>query len=285
MRVLVLGAGGMLGNAVYRVISQRSEHEVFGTIRSATAAKRLATSAHGTLLPNVNVLDQDDLVSAMRQSKPDVVVNCVGLVKQLASGSDPLAVLPINSILPHRLARLCALANTRVVHISTDCVFSGRRGKYGESDVSDAEDLYGKSKYIGELREYRNAITLRTSIIGHELTSRHALVEWFLSQEGQVKGYAHAIFSGLPTVELAHVIRDVVLPRSSMNGLYHVAARPISKLELLQLIAEIYGKPITVTPDEHVKVDRSLVATRFENVTGYTAPDWRELIIRMHEFR
>jgi dTDP-4-dehydrorhamnose reductase len=186
-------------------------------------------------------------------------------------------------MLPHRLARLCALAGARLVHISTDCVFNGRAGNYRESDISDAEDLYGKSKFIGEVA-YPHAITLRTSIIGHELASAHGLVGWFLQQRGKVNGYRRAIFSGLPTVELARVIRSVILPRPDLSGLYHVASTPISKLELLQLVASAYGTSVEIEPDDRVAIDRSLNADRFREATGYVAPPWPVLVGQMQEF-
>ena len=186
-------------------------------------------------------------------------------------------------MLPHRLARLCQLVGARLVHISTDCVFDGARGRYLESDPSDAKDLYGRSKYLGEVA-YGHTLTLRTSIIGHELSSAHGLVGWFLAQQGRVKGYTRAIFSGLPTVELACMVRDVVVPRPDLHGLYHVASQPIAKYDLLLLLAKVYGKKIEVIPDEAVVIDRSLDATRWREATGYVAPNWNALVNAMHEF-
>jgi dTDP-4-dehydrorhamnose reductase len=212
-----------------------------------------------------------------------VVINCVGLVKQLAEADDPLAAIPINSLLPHRLARLCGAAGARLVHMSTDCIFSGAKGMYTEADMPDAKDLYGRSKYLGEV-DYPNAITLRTSIIGHELNSGHSLVGWFLAQQGSVKGFRRAIFSGLPTVELARVIRDHVIPHPEMYGVYHVSADPINKFDLLTLISNVYGKKINIAKDEKFIIDRSLDSTRFRNATGYQPQPWPELVRWMCEF-
>lgn len=285
MKVLVLGVTGMLGNAVFRVFACDPAFEVWGTLRSGSAMRYFPSQSHERLLAGVDVLDQDALASAMAKVRPDVVINCVGLIKQLADANDPLTALPINAMLPHRLARLCELAGARLIHVSTDCVFSGNRGLYRESDLSDAEDLYGKSKYIGELHDVPHAITLRTSIIGHELNSDYALVDWFLSQQGSVKGFSRAIFSGLPTVELARVMKDYVLPHPELNGLYHVAAEPISKLDLLQLVAAQYGKAIEIYPDDTLAIDRSLDASNFSQATGYKAPAWPDLIRGMFEQR
>jgi dTDP-4-dehydrorhamnose reductase len=170
-----------------------------------------------------------------------------------------------------------------LVHVSTDCVFSGAKGHYLETDFPDAYDLYGRSKLLGEV-DYPHAITLRTSIIGHELSGNRSLIGWFLAQQGSVKGFARAVFSGLPTVELARVVRDCVLPRPALRGLYHVAAQPINKCDLLKLVAATYGKTIKIVPSEDLVIDRSLNADRFRVATGYVAPPWPDLIQRMFEF-
>lgn len=285
MNVLILGVTGMLGSAVFRVFSADPHHETWGTLRSASALRHFPEQSRPHLLVGVDVLDQDALTAVMAKVRPDVVINCVGLIKQLADASDPLTALPINAMLPHRLARLCELAGARLIHVSTDCVFSGRKGMYLESDLSDAEDLYGKSKYIGELHDLPHAITLRTSIIGHELGSNYALVDWFLSQQGDVRGFTKAVFSGLPTVELARVMKDFVVPHPELSGLYHVAAEPIDKFRLLSLVAAQYGKQIGIRPDDALVIDRSLDGSRFAEATGYVAPEWPELIRRMHADR
>jgi dTDP-4-dehydrorhamnose reductase len=283
-KILVLGATGMLGNAVFRYMSDDPELQVWGTIQNAAGKRYFAEALQPYLIANVNVLDFDTLVGVFEKIRPDAVVNCIGLIKQLADAKDPLSALPINAMLPHRLAKLCALSGARLIHVSTDCVFSGRAGMYTETDPSDADDLYGKSKYIGELHDSPHAITLRTSIIGHELSSRVGLIDWFLAQEESVKGYAKAVFSGLPTVELARIICAFVLPNPSLSGLYHVSAEPIDKCSLLKRVAEVYRKTIDIVPDEQVRIDRSLDSTRFRQTTGYAPPSWPELILKMKNF-
>lgn len=284
MRVLVLGASGMLGNAVLRVMHEKQGLEVFGTVRSGNVTHLFPKEIVDTIITGCDVGNHDALVKLFADIRPDVVINCIGLIKQLADADDPLITLPINAMLPHRLANLCAIAGARLVHMSTDCVFSGTKGNYKESDISDATDLYGKSKYVGEV-DYPHAITLRTSIIGHELQSAHGLIGWFLAQHGSCKGFKQAIFSGLPTVVLAKVIRDIVLLRPELNGVYHVAAKPISKYDLLKLVAEIYSKSIEIVPDDNLVIDRSLNAERFKLATGYVAPEWVELIKTMHAYQ
>lgn len=285
MKVIILGVTGMLGSAVYRVFSQSDEYDVWGTLRNGGGKRHFSADSQDRLVAGIDALDQDALVTVLNQVKPDVVINCVGLIKQLAVANDPLSALPINAMLPHRLARLCDLLGARLVHVSTDCVFSGRTGMYTEEDLSDANDLYGKSKFIGELDNQENAITLRTSIIGHELGSQYALIDWFLAQEGMIKGYAKAVFSGLPTIELARVMHDYVLPQPDLTGLYHVSAEPIDKLSLLKLVANIYDKDIQIIPDEGVQIDRSLDSTRFRQESGYMPPTWPDMIQKMYEQR
>ena len=277
MKVLVLGVSGMLGNVMFRTFFQKSIFQVFGTARSGSVRKHFVQDARSKIISGVDVENQDAMARLFSEIRPQVVVNCIGLVKQLSNADDPLQALPINSMLPHRLARYSELIGARLVHISTDCVFSGSKGKYRESDTSDATDLYGKSKNLGEV-DYPHTITLRTSIIGHELSSAHGLIGWFLAQNSRVKGYTNAIFSGLPTVELSRVVRDVVLPNPDLSGLYHVASTPISKFDLLKLVSTAYGKSIEILPDDKVVVDRSLNADRFNAATGYTAPPWPELV-------
>lgn len=282
MKVLVLGASGMLGNAMVRVLGKQPEWQVFGTLRSDGGRRYFTSTENDRLISGVDVEQIDSLVKVFSQARPDVVVNCIGLVKQLADAKDPLLALPINAMLPHRLERLCELAGARLVHMSTDCVFSGQRGRYAETDLPDAIDLYGRSKLLGEVSGNRS-ITLRTSIIGHELQSQHALINWFLAQEGRCFGHRKAIFSGFPTVVLAEIIRDVIIPRDDLAGVFHVAAEPISKYDLLKLVAETYGKEIEIIPDDSVVIDRSLDSSRFNKITGFVPPSWPAMIAKMHE--
>jgi dTDP-4-dehydrorhamnose reductase len=282
--VLVFGASGMLGNAMLRFFAASEGLRVWGTVRSPATGSKLPAEVRERLIAGIDVERSDHLVEAMRQARPEVVVNCIGLVKQLDAADDPLEAIPINSLLPHRLARLADAAGARLIHISTDCVFDGAKGNYRESDVPDAKDLYGRSKLLGEV-DYPNAVTLRTSIIGHELEGARSLIGWFLAQEGEVEGFSRAVFSGLPTVELARVVRDFVIPNPDLRGLYHVSAEPIDKLALLRLVAEAYGKSIAIRPSERVVLDRSLDSSRFRSATGYQPPAWPELIEAMERFR
>ena len=281
--MLILGAGGMLGHAVFRVLSSDPTHQVIGSVR-APSAPDLGGNVSTQIITGVDAEQPDSLIGCFGSARPEVVVNCIGLVKQLAGADDPVRAMAINAQFPHRLAGLCKATGARLVHISTDCVFSGARGGYREQDTPDASDLYGRSKLLGEVVG-ENAVTLRTSIIGHELGARHhGLLGWFLSQPGAVSGYRRAIFSGLPTVELACAIRDRVLPRPDLHGLFHVASDPISKHDLLVLIADAYGRTNAIAAVDEPVVDRSLNGERFSAETGYRAPPWPELVRRMRDF-
>ncbi len=281
MKLLVLGASGMLGNAMLRVLSEPGEHEVFGTMRSADTIPLFPHRVAAHLLTGIDVNSEGVLAGVFERVAPEVVINCIGLIKQLPGASDPLQAIPLNALLPHRLAGLCDTAGARLVHFSTDCVFSGEKGQYRETDLADARDLYGLSKLLGEVHGPR-VITLRTSAIGHALDSAEGLIDWFLGRQQSCGGFSRAIFSGLPTVVLAQLVRDVIIPDTGLRGLYHVAADPISKLELLQQVARVYGKIIEVVSKDHPVIDRSLDAGRFRAATGYEAPNWQELIERMH---
>lgn len=279
---LVLGASGMLGNACVRALP-RDGDAVFGTVRSSSAVGFFPPGMRSRIISGIDASDFDSVARAFAKVRPNVVVNCVGMVKQLAEAKDPLTALPLNAMFPHRLHNLSRVAGARLIHISTDCVFSGDRGMYLESDRPDADDLYGVSKRLGEV-EGDGAVTLRTSIIGRELTSSRSLVDWFLAREGAVAGYTRAVFSGVPTVELARIIRDYVVPNPEMKGLFHVSAEPINKFDLLTLIARVYGKTIEIKPSDEVVIDRSLDSSRFRSATGYAPPSWPDLIQRMLEF-
>jgi dTDP-4-dehydrorhamnose reductase len=277
MKILVLGSSGMIGGTMFHVLAQRSGWQVYGSVR----AKTFHGTAPGPIVVGIDLTNQDHLERLFSQTRPDIVVNCAGLTKHLLEGNTHISALTMNALMPHRLAQLCEIAKVRLIHVSTDCVFSGATGNYKEQEATDATDVYGKTKALGEVTS-GDAITLRTSTIGHEKDTRFGLLEWFLGQR-QCKGFRHAIFSGLPSVEFARVVRDIVIPMPSLSGLYHVGANPINKLALLQEIASVYQKDIAIAVDETVRIDRSLNTDKFALATGYRAPVWHELIEAMYE--
>jgi len=283
MKIVVLGATGMLGNAVVRCFAEDDRFDVVAIARSSDVRHQFDGNIRAQFVGGLDAENPESLTSVFASHAPDIVINCVGLVKQLSGASRVLDAVPINALLPHRLAQLCGIAGARLVHVSTDCVFSGRKGGYIEADTPDATDLYGQSKLWGEV-DAPQAITLRTSIIGHELRSSHSLLGWFLAQTGTIKGFRRAIFSGLPTGELAGVIRDFVLPNPELHGIYHVSADPISKLDLVRLFAAEYQREIEIVTDDELIIDRSLDSRRFRAATGYRPAPWPELVRRMRQF-
>ncbi len=281
MKVVVVGASGMLGNAMARVLPTEGL-DVYGVARRPFSVESFPRLDPDHYLRIGDVHDLDALRAILARLRPDAVINAVGVVKQLADADDPLVALPINALLPHQLARLCAEVGARLVQVSTDCVFDGTRGSYTEEDRPDATDLYGRSKLLGEV-DYPHAVTLRTSIVGHELGSHHGLFDWFLTQQGRVFGYRRAIFSGLTTVEFARVLARHVLPNAQLRGVYHLSAAPISKDALLRIVAEVYGKSIEIVPKEEPVIDRSLRSDRFRAAVGYTPPDWETLVRELRD--
>lgn len=282
MRVLVLGASGLLGNTVYRVLAEHPDLEVLGTCRSREDRDRFAPALARRLLDPGDLESTDCLERLFETARPDVVVNCVGARRQGSLDLD--ACLRVYAVLPRRLAILCRRSGARLVHIGSDGVFSGTRGHYDEDDVPDATDAYGIAKLLGEVGE-PNTLTLRTSMIGPELRPGNGLLDWFLAAGESCRCYTRAIFSGLPTVELGRVIRDFVIPRPQLQGVYHVAATPISKYDLLDLVAKEYGKTVELIADDSVAIDRSLNAARFNAAAGYSPPSWPELVRKMHSYR
>jgi dTDP-4-dehydrorhamnose reductase len=280
MKVLVLGGSGMLGHKLWQTLAPRFDAWV--TVRRPPQEySRFGIFEETRIFGNVSVEDFESVTRVFASVKPDVVVNCIGLVKQQAAASDPNASSAVNSLFPHRLVQYAGDSGARLIHLSTDCVFSGRAGNYSESDPPDAEDLYGRTKLLGELHE-DHCLTIRTSMIGRELRGSHGLLEWFLSQNGKaVRGFRRAIFSGLTTPVLADVIANVITDHPALNGIWHVAGDPISKFDLLTIVQQTYGLAIEIQPDETFVCDRSLDGSRFREATGFQAPSWSEMIDSM----
>jgi dTDP-4-dehydrorhamnose reductase len=279
MVVLVLGATGMLGHKLMQVLADR--FEVHGTVRGpAERFARHPVLGAMSLVGGVEADDLDSILAAAERVRPEAVINCIGVIKQLPAAKAPIPSLRLNALFPHRLAQLCRATAARMIHISTDCVFSGRKGDYVEADLSDAEDLYGRSKFLGEVTG-PGALTLRTSIIGRELEGRSGLVEWFLSRKGgEANGYARAIYSGFTTEVLARVIGDVLERHPRMEGLWHVSSEPINKYDLLGLVNRQLDLGIALGRDETFVCDRSLNSARFRAETGFEPPPWPEMIRR-----
>lgn len=271
----------MLGSTLFRALSRHPDLDVSGSIRNSENLSFFEPNLRDKLTTNIDLNDDKNILESFISFRPDFVINCIGIVKQLPDANDYLQSLSINALLPHRLAKLCEMIGSKLIHFSTDCVFSGKTGHYQEHDFADANDLYGRTKFLGEVCE-KNCLTLRTSIIGHELHTNKSLIDWFLSQSKQVFGFTKAVFSGLPTIEVARVITDYVIPYPSISGMYHLSVDPINKFDLLSLVAEMYGKDIEIIPDERLVIDRSLNSDRFRAYTGFKPKPWYEMVKNMH---
>jgi dTDP-4-dehydrorhamnose reductase len=273
----------MLGGSLHRYFSN-TENSVVGTVRSNTALEQLADMGFDNVISGIDVTDFEVLDSTISEMKPDYVFNCIGLIKQLSKSKLPVSAIEINSLLPHKIAEICTENDSRLVHFSTDCVFSGDMGSYKESSVPDAIDIYGRSKLLGEV-SYDKHLTLRTSIIGHELNSNVSLVDWFLSQTDTVKGFSNAIFSGLPTCYIAEFLEKYVICNPDLSGMYHLSAEPIDKYSLLLLIKNKYDIKVDVIDYPDFIIDRSLNSDSLRDLLNFQPLKWPDLIERMnHEF-
>ena len=280
MKILILGGSGMLGHRLW--INLRKEHDVWVTVRvEHNPFPNAPEFSPEHIRYRVDGLIFDEVTRALASIQPDLVINCIGLIKQMGHlARDPLFSISLNALLPHRISLICRAAKIRMIHISTDCVFSGRKGNYVEDDQSDAEDLYGRTKFLGEVH-YPHTITLRTSIIGRELKNHLGLIDWFLSQTGTIKGFQRAIYTGFTTDEMSRIIMNYVIPHPELSGVYHVSSEPISKYDLLRLAKKTYGRDVKILPDQDFVCDRSLDSTRFRQATAYAPPSWPEMIREM----
>nr|WP_215729026.1 SDR family oxidoreductase [Aliivibrio fischeri] len=280
VKVIVIGATGMLGYSIFSNLSDSSELDVFGTVRSVHGLEKYFPSMD-KLIDGVDIKKFETLETVLEKMRFDVVINCIGLIKQHDVAKQHVEAIEINALLPHKIAQLCDRVGARLIHFSTDCVFDGKAGNYLETDLPTATDLYGKSKCLGEV-DYGQHITLRTSIIGHELKSSVSLIDWFLNQKGFVRGFSKAVFSGLPTAYVAKVLEDYVLPNPSLSGLYQLSVDPIDKFSLISKVADVYNKQIEIERFEDFVIDRSLNSIKFREKTGFVPPSWDELVAFMH---
>jgi len=276
VKIIIIGAHGMLRHTLNR--NFQPDYDVLGLARKKTWSPEIKSG--------YDIVEPQKIKLAIQEYQPDVVLNCAGIIKQIEESKKAENSILINALWPHKLASYCENVNARLIHFSTDCVFSGETGSYTEEDIPDARDLYGLSKLLGEL-SYKHCLTIRTSIIGHELNSSRSLINWFLQQTDKCQGYTNAIYSGFPTISLARILKTKVFPRifeSSCSGLYHLSSQPISKYDLLTLVSKIYGKDIKIIPCSKPKIDRSLISKRFRMFFNYTPEEWAELVSEMYQF-
>jgi dTDP-4-dehydrorhamnose reductase len=277
MKILILGGDGMLGHQL--LVSLQQRHDVRVTLRQTKDHYQCYSlfNASNSYF-DVDVRSDEKLKFVLSDFKPHAVINAVGVIKQRQIANEAIPNIEINALFPHRLANLCEAQQVRLIHFSTDCVFSGKTGQYTEKDLSDAKDYYGKCKYLGEVIG-DHCLTLRSSVIGLELARKASLIEWFLAQKGNIKGFRKAIYSGLTTQEMSRVIEMILVDYPTLSGLWHVSAQAINKFELLSRLAKMIGKSdVTITPDDDFVCDRSLLGEPFTKLTGYQAPSWELML-------
>lgn len=283
MRIVIFGANGMLGSMLFRTLADDPSFFVLGLARGKPYCEgMLKTLAKGNALwfDGLNLNDDVELNEAVLGFKPQVVINCVGVSAQPKVSAAAPNMMYVNSIWPHSLAKWTSLHGIKLIHISSDGVFSGKKGRYSEDDLPDPIDQYGQSKLLGEL-DCAHCLTLRMSMIGRYSPKSNQLIDWILRQSGSIVGFKNAVFSGPTTAEIASIIRDSIIPDAGLTGVWHIAAEPISKLDLIRMVVEKYSLRLLIEERDHPVIDRSLNAMRFTNRTGYVAPSWPCLIDKL----
>lgn len=282
MKILIIGGNGMLGHQFTKSLSDN--HDVMVTLRDGLDAyKSFNLFSKENSYSNVDIRSLDSVKAVFEDFAPQTVINCSGVTKQLTSNDTTADTIKVNSLFPHQLASVCTEYNSRLVQLSTDCIYSGAKGLYKEEDVSDALDLYGRSKFLGEVN-LDNVITLRKSTIGLELGSNHGLIEWFLKQRSTVNGYTKAIYSGFTSVVLAEIVEKIIVEQKSLSGIWNLASSPISKFDLLNNLVDRLDKfEIEIVPDDKININRSLDPGKFKEVTGFISPSWDNMLDQLAE--
>ncbi len=271
----------MIGSTLFRFFLLQESFDVYGLVRSKVIGENLKLSKN--ILISGDLTNTNTLADLIKEYTPSVIINCAGITKHLKECKNNAKAIQINSLLPHEIVNICRNLNTKIIQISTDCIFSGSKGNYKEQDIPDSIDIYGKSKYLGEISD-KPHLTIRTSTIGHEINTKHGLLEWFLVQN-KCMGYKNAIFSGITTLELAKVIYKILRYYENLNGIYHISSEPIDKYSLLKMISVTYKHNVELAPNLDFRIDRSLNSTRFSLATDYISPQWEEMISSMYKFQ
>jgi len=263
-KILILGATGLIGHQVFMCLKANKDYEVFNFARQRKIAE-------DTVL--LDARNEHRLEQEILEVKPDIIVNCMGVLIAEAN-RDPENAIFLNAYMPQRLKNIANLLGAKLVHISTDCVFSGKKGSYIEADIKDADDTYGRAKALGEVTQSPH-VTLRTSVVGPEIKDGEELFHWFMCQEGQIKGFTRSLWSGVTTLELAKTVEWVI--ENDIQGLYHVTnGQSINKFDLLMLFKKYTKKDIEIEKVEGRVTNKSFVDTRQE--MNYTIPDYDEMV-------
>lgn len=271
MKILILGGNGLLGNALLNILSKN--YEVIATTRNKLY-KDIKNFIYVDDLTRLDFLDK-----LIIDVDPDIIINALS-VRDV--GNKKLYQLKlIFTVIPHHISSFCRRLNKRFIQISTDGVFSGKTGNYKEEDIPDPIDSYGICKFLGEPNQ-KNTTVIRTSMIGHSFNNDYGLLDWFIKQN-ECTLYKNAVFSGLPVYEIARIISQYFIENKNLDGIYHLASEPISKLNLLTLVNNVYNLNIIIHEDDSFYMDRSLDSSKFQNKTGYRVLSWDDMITQMKE--
>jgi dTDP-4-dehydrorhamnose reductase len=278
MKIVILGGTGMIGHKLWHNLSKRFD-DVYTIIHRAKKEFESYGIYNGDkVIDSIDVRDFKLLDGILLGLRPHVIINCIGITKRNPDSNNAISCLILNALLSHMLAEWGKVHGARVIVFGTDCVFNGKEGNYVEESLPSAEDLYGRTKYLGEIRE-RNCLTLRTSFIGRELTSFTELLEWFLAQDGKtIKGFRKALYTGVSTIYLSRVVGDLIEYHQNLSGLYHLSGEIISKYDLLCLARDAFKVNIEIIPDDSFICSRTLIGERFKKAIGVTVPSWREMM-------
>ena len=282
-RIIILGGTGQLGNTLTRYLVKQNNHVICSTYKNKIKIKSKILNQFKDFYIYQNVYNQKRFIKLIEEFKPNIVINCIGLVKQKININNIKEAIYLNSYFPHFLSELSSNYKFRLIHISSDCVFSGNKGNYSEKDIPDPTDIYGKTKYLGEISDNKFVTTLRTSYVGREIFESYGLLEWLLKQK-KVYGFKKAFFSGIPTIELSEIISNIVIPKKNYYGLFNISSRKISKFDFLKIIIKIYNLNIRLNVNNKFKIDRSLNSKKFRDTFGYRPSSWLELAKKMRQF-
>jgi len=278
MRILILGSNGLIGNNLLRVLSHNKKLDVYGSLRNIQKFKK--DLSNYCLIESPNFYDLSNMNEFFVKNKFDIVINCAGITKHV-NVTDLKDIYYVNSIFPKYLSLLSNKFDFRLIQISTDCVFSGKKGNYCENDIPDANDNYGISKILGEDNNSKN-LTIRVSTIGHELNTNYGLLNWVLNQKNRCFGYSNAIFSGVTADYLAEIFSEILI-KNNISGLYHISSQPINKFKLLNIINTVYRLNLDIIESNNLIIDRSLNSSQFNNTYGFECLDWYKMIDKMKE--
>lgn len=281
MRILILGGNGMIGHKIFQVISNK-HLDTWVLFK-----KSFNDISFNEIFNKTNIIDNFDLSNFHKLStllnnlKPEVIINAVGITIRRGIDNIPSKSIQINSALPHFINEWVILNNKRLIHFSTDCVFSGDQGSYTENSIPDARDIYGKSKALGEVSS-KNTLTLRGSMIGREIENKTELLEWVLSQRNkQLKAFSNVIYSGITTIRMAKLVLKIIEEFPQMHGIYNVSSECISKYDLIKLFVKEFNISIDIISDDSYISKKDLDSTKFYNELGIDKPNWNDLIIEL----